>query len=333
MRRDDSDNTEAAVSVIIPTRNRRVMLLTALQSLIEQNYPRQRYEVIVVDNDSTDGTEEMVQEITNRSNGLVRYFRQDNLGPALARNRGIKESSGEIIAFTDSDCIAHPDWLSAGVQAMQQDQQLGLVVGRVLPPPDRTVTFLSRFGRREQEDFIYGTANMFYRRAALEQVDGFSPFFKRFKHYKDYVVGGEDTEVAWRVKRAGWKSTYVHEALIYHEVERITPLEKLLFEPGRSQILPYLIREIPELRAYMFRRYFLTFETALFDLFLLGLLSGAVVHPALLALAIPFSYRLGRIAIAHRENKMAKFVFFYLYFASQFLFLSYGSIRYRRLLL
>lgn len=321
------------VSVIIPTRNRRVTLQATLKSLQQQSYPQDRYEVMVVDNGSDDGTKEMVEEMAARSGGLIRYLRQDNQGPALARNRGIQETTGEIVAFTDSDCVADADWLRAGARALEQDERLGLIVGRVMPMPNQQITFLSRVGWREKEDFIYGTANMFYRRKALEEVDGFSPFFRIVKLYKDYVLGGEDTELAWRVKNAGWKSAYAHDSLIYHEVQRLTPLQYLIVLPGQCQILPYLTRKIPLLRQQMLLRYFLTIDTALFDLLLLGILLAVAVHPASLLLALPFSYRIATKGVKGQKKKIVKFAFYHLYFGACFLFLAYGSIKYRSLLL
>ena len=321
------------VTVVIPTRNRREMLQAGLESLLRQSYPKDRYEIIVVDNGSTDGTEEMVMGVQANSNGLVRYFRQENLGPAVARNRGIQEGKGEIVAFTDSDCIAHSDWLEAGVDALLQDGKLGLISGRVLPMPGKAVTFLTRTVQQEREGETYPTCNIFYRKEALDRVGDFDAFFRQHKHYKDIPLGGEDTELAWRVKRAGWKSTFASEALVYHEVTRITAMEKLLCEPGRCRIMPYLVREIPELRTSMFLRYFACKETALFDLAVVGLLLAALIHPVFVLLSLPFPLRLSWVLKQGGSKRLLKFGFAHLFFATSVWYLAYGSVKYRSLLL
>ena len=321
------------VTVVIPTRNRREMLRAGLESLLRQSYPRDRYEVIVVDNGSTDGTEEMVSAIGEASNGLVRYLRQENLGPAVARNRGIQEGKGEIVAFTDSDCLAHSDWIREGVEALLQDDALGLISGRVLPVPRQEIGFLSRLVQLDREHPFYPACNIFYRHAALSAVGGFSPFFKRFRHHMDFALGGEDTELAWRVKRAGWKSGFAAQALIFHEIERLTPFHYLIHDPGHAQLLPYLVRVIPELRRHLFLGYFLSTQTALFDLLLLGLLLAAAVHPAFLLLGVPFSYYAFLFARLHKRKRLVIFPFWHLYYGAVFVFVAYGSIKHRSLVL
>lgn len=332
-RKPDEKEILPMVSVVVPTHNRRVMLQAGLESLLQQTYPRDRYEVIVVDDGSSDDTQTMVQGMQERSNGLIHYLYQEQAGPAMARDRGFREGRGEVIAFIDSDCTAHSGWLEQGVRTLQKDEKLGLLSGRVDPMPDRQITFFSRIIHQEAEHPFYQTCNIFYRRKALEQVGGFNPFFRYFKHFKNYVLGGEDTDLAWRVKDAGWKSGFADGALVYHEVERLTPFQYLRFDPGRSRLLPYLLARIPKLRDYMFKRYFLTLDTALFDLLVVGLVSAATVHPAGLVLGLPFSCRIALAVRQHKKRKLLKFAFYHAYFASVFLNLAYGSIKYRRLLL
>jgi glycosyltransferase involved in cell wall biosynthesis len=111
-------------SVVIPTHNRKDTLRRCLATATGQVYPD--YEVIVVDDGSTDGTGDMVQ----REFPQVRYIRQDpNRGPAVARNRGIEVADGEIIAFTDDDCLLPLDFLSRLAEGYQRYPEVAGVGG------------------------------------------------------------------------------------------------------------------------------------------------------------------------------------------------------------
>ena len=95
-------------SVIVPTYNRKKLLEKCISSLLCQTIDRSSYEVIIVDDGGTDDTEEMIKKKFKDS---VKYFRQANSGPAKARNVGIDNSVGSIIAFTDDDCAVDKNWL------------------------------------------------------------------------------------------------------------------------------------------------------------------------------------------------------------------------------
>jgi glycosyltransferase involved in cell wall biosynthesis len=112
---------QPSISAVIPTFNRAKQVQAALASVLAQTYPE--LEVIVVDDGSTDGTSEAIQEII-RSQGpskkQIRYFFQPNQGPSAARNKGIEKSRGEWVAFLDSDDVWLPDKLELQVQAIRQ---------------------------------------------------------------------------------------------------------------------------------------------------------------------------------------------------------------------
>src|SRR3989338_4706423 len=94
------------ISVIIPTYNRKRVLKRCLDSLSKQAY--NSYEIVVADDGSADGTEEMVKSLKNKK---IIYLKQQNLGCAAARNLGAKNSNGRIVALTDDDCILDKNWL------------------------------------------------------------------------------------------------------------------------------------------------------------------------------------------------------------------------------
>jgi len=87
------------VSVIVPAYNARKTISQCIEALLSQKYPRENYEVIVIDDGSADGTADAVKAYP------VKYMYQRNQGPATARNAGVREAQGEIILFTDSDCV------------------------------------------------------------------------------------------------------------------------------------------------------------------------------------------------------------------------------------
>jgi glycosyltransferase involved in cell wall biosynthesis len=98
------------ISVVICTRNRAEMLGRALTSIAQQKFPRTEYEVLVIDNGSTDHTPEIVRRYVERTD--VRYLREERVGLCIARNTGWRAASGRYVAFFDDDAIASPDWLA-----------------------------------------------------------------------------------------------------------------------------------------------------------------------------------------------------------------------------
>lgn len=97
-------------SIVIPTYNRPARLASCLAAISKLNYPRDRFEAIVVDDGSKMTLDEVVAPLKTQIK--IELFRQENAGPAAARNRGAKEAGGEFLAFTDDDCQPLPDWLS-----------------------------------------------------------------------------------------------------------------------------------------------------------------------------------------------------------------------------
>lgn len=117
------------ISVIIPTYNRKQAVLNTAKRLLKQDYPKQKYEIIIVDDGSTDGTYEMLKKIKK-----IRVFRQKNKGPAAARNAGIKEAKYEIIAFTDDDCLPQKSWLKKIAGYYEKSPDLSGVGGIAYTP-------------------------------------------------------------------------------------------------------------------------------------------------------------------------------------------------------
>src|SRR5713226_8645751 len=132
------------VSVILPCLNRKEWLLEAIAALRTQTYPSDRYEIIIVDNGSTDGTWEWLQETSKESGVALRCFlnRTCYKTPSGSRNVGIRHARGEIVGFTDSDCVVYGDWIEKGVLRFREG--VGIVTGRTIPPEGAPVRTLSR---------------------------------------------------------------------------------------------------------------------------------------------------------------------------------------------
>jgi O-antigen biosynthesis protein len=201
-------NDYPKVSVVVCVYNGERTLDSCLASLEKLNY--RNYEVIVVNDGSTDGTREIAE-----SYDYIRLINQENKGLSEARNVGIRASTGDIIAFTDSDCMADEDWLTYLV-ARFQSSEFGAVGGPNLAPPDDSkvaaCVALSPGAPAhvllddEVAEHIPG-CNMAFRREALEAISGFDPIFR---------AAGDDVDVCWRLQNKGYKIGFSPAALVWH---------------------------------------------------------------------------------------------------------------------
>src|SRR5579863_10387227 len=136
--------TTPAISVIIPTWNRRELLRNTIESFCKQHAPVETFEVIVVDDGSTDCTGPMVLEMIERVPFRLLYHRMPrNGGPVVARNYGATIARGSILAFTDSDCQASPQWLSTAIAEFSVDSSLAFISGPAINVPGQRVRFFS----------------------------------------------------------------------------------------------------------------------------------------------------------------------------------------------
>lgn len=277
-------NETFLVSVIIPTHNRRHLLMRLLDSLAEQTLDPGDFEVIVVHNYTDDGTEEAVADWIRNAPFSLQYHRKNYDGPAASRQFGSEVSHGTVLAYIDDDCVPQPAWLQAGLARISEAEAAGepvaLVQGRTLPHPDQPRRFLEKTVSIPEPSIFFETCNIFYKRDAFLEVGGFSPeFLTRFY--------GEDTDLGWKTLEAGYSPQFAKDALVYHEVFHVS-VWKWLKEPLFFRNLPYLARKFPAMRQHMVMRYFLTLETALFDLALLGIVTSIWAGPAGLLLTLPY---------------------------------------------
>lgn len=268
------------VSIVVPTWRRPRLLERAIESLLRQDYPADRLEVIVVHREDGDGTAEIVERLARDTRVSLRRIMTLHQGPGGSRHDGAMQSSGDIIAFIDDDCAATPEWVRSGVIAM--DGGIGLVQGRTLPNPAQPRRMLERTIQIEGPTALYETCNIFYRRKAFMDVGGFSPEFR------DGFLG-EDTDLGWKVRQAGWPTAYAPSAEVHHEVFAVGLLTWLA-GPKLYAVWPKLVKRYPALRDELFFRFFLSRNSALFDLGVFGVLLAMIAHPAAAALTIPYLY-------------------------------------------
>jgi glycosyltransferase involved in cell wall biosynthesis len=161
------------IDVVVPTFNRVGFLHRVMQSLLEQNYPSERYQIVVVDDGSPGETWPFLQKIS-ASQSRVRALRVEHGGPYAARNEGWRAGSGEIVAFTDDDCIADPGWLAAIAKGFANHPEALGLQGKTITLPQQ-VTPLTHQIVVLRPNTRYETCNMAYRRNALWSVGGFEP--------------------------------------------------------------------------------------------------------------------------------------------------------------
>lgn len=274
------------VTVIVPTFNRAGPLGDTLAHLSAQDYPADRVEIVVVDNSSADDTEDVVARAAARSLFPIHFYRKENRGPAASRNYAIARSAGEVIAFTDSDCTMAPDWLRKGVSLLSPGT--ALVAGSVRPinNPQRVPGFFYHQISHTREDYIYATANAFYRRDVVAELGGFNEHFGTYPW--GMPVGGEDTDLAWRARRAGYGALFAPDLVVHHQASDLPPIAWML-EPIRSFVVPRLVRDVPEIRKGLWARYFLSRDHAFFYPLVGGMIAWSTGRRrAALLLALPW---------------------------------------------
>ena len=243
------------VSVIVPARNA-AALLPRLFAALDRSTFADAWETILVDDASTDATADIAEEWGAR---VVRLPSQS--GPAAARNAGLAAARAPLIAFTDADCEPSPEWLSALVGALADAD---IVTGPIQPVPGMPRDAFARTLSIGRESPLFQTANLAVRREVAERVGGFEAFIPvEDGHF------GEDAVFAWRAQRTGARTVFADGALVHHAVFP-RDARDFIAEHWRRRYFPALVREVPELRSRLPLRFFLTRDTALFDLALLG---------------------------------------------------------------
>jgi GT2 family glycosyltransferase len=209
-------NKKLLVSIVVPTHNRKDWLLRLLESLLQQSLSAEKYEIIVVCDGVTDGTNEHVRSLCRQHSQLLLVERPQG-GPAAARNSGARVAQGTFLAFTDDDCIASREWLEKLIEPMQRGDCIG-VEGRTTTIASQ-LTPLTHQVESNGGSHVVPTCNAACLRAAFEQLGGFDEGFSFLN---------EDVDFAWRLKSLG-TICYAPDALIIHPPRPETFAKKALW--------------------------------------------------------------------------------------------------------
>ena len=222
---------QVKISLVIATYNRREQLLMALESATRQTLPFEKWEVVVVDNNSQDGTYESVEAFAAAHVGMnLRVVRETIQGVSAARNRGIAESCGEFIVVTDDDEVLVEGFLETYYEFYERGGRI--CGGRILPsfevePPvwmskytERAIAGTVDLGDTER-DFgagkFFGGGNHGYRRDVAEYYGGYDTGLGR---NGNVLLAGEEKDLYKRMVASGESIRYLPGALVYHNVEK-----------------------------------------------------------------------------------------------------------------
>lgn len=203
--------TDKIISIIIPVLNAGSHINDCVSSLTNQSFPKDKYEIIIVDNGSKDDTiDRLVQYI-----GHITILREPKKGSYAARNTGIKIAKGEIIAFTDSDCVADKNWLKELYEGFSS-KDIGCVVGAINAYPGKSLVeiysrnknILSQKTVLDSRFLPYGqTANTAFRREVFGQIG----------YFDERLASAGDADISWRMQlNTTYKLVYNPKAIIEH---------------------------------------------------------------------------------------------------------------------
>jgi glycosyltransferase involved in cell wall biosynthesis len=200
------------VSVIVPVYNAEKTLAECINSLLELNYPKDNLELIFINNASTDRTKNVLDRYSKE---IITLYERKR-GPAAARNKGLLNAMGDVVAFVDADCVVDKDWLKNIVLPLQ-DKSVGIVGGKILSK--RPCNKIEEFGEEvhdhnkainEYKPPYVITMNWSSRLSILKEVGLFDESFRRC----------EDVDLSYRIFQTGYKVVYKSEAVVCHRNEK-----------------------------------------------------------------------------------------------------------------
>jgi cellulose synthase/poly-beta-1,6-N-acetylglucosamine synthase-like glycosyltransferase len=201
------------ISIVIPTYNRPTVLASCLRAIAGLAYPRDRFEVIVVDDGGSAPLEQILAPYRELS---LKLIHQANSGPAAARNRGAREATGELLVFTDDDCAPAPDWLARFAErhalapgcAIGGETENALEQNIYATASQLLVSYLlAYFGIAGRARF-FPSSNLAFPTERFRDVGGFDVSFP--------LAAGEDRELCDRWQHRGYRMIYAPEAVVYH---------------------------------------------------------------------------------------------------------------------
>ena len=213
------------VSIVIPNYNRKELISSCLKSIVATRYAN--YEVIIVDDGSTDGAREVLLGFSRKYKNLKVLFNEKNSGPSITRNVGVKNSEGKYVVFFETDMEASPLWISQMVRVLEKKPGIGACHSRVfdlkrkayiqadgmLLIPHTGWVVMRNYGLTINEaddsiaNVVIGSVGTIVRKAILDKIGGFD---EKLGHKVD------DIDLGWRIWIAGFRSVCVPQAVTYH---------------------------------------------------------------------------------------------------------------------
>ncbi len=232
-------------SIIIGTYNQKELLKKTLEALFKQSYPADRYEIILVDSMSSDGTDSMVEDLNPSCR--LNYIRQENQGKVNARNRAIRKARGELILLTDADIIPEKNLIEEHIRAHQKHKNTAFA-GQTIRLRSENVTdteLPTKFKPLQKIPWSYFlTGNLSVRRETIIKAGLFDENFKEY--------GWEDIELGYRLHKMGVKLRFLPSALNHH----IHPVAKedflnIMYKMGKSAIIFYKKHPNLQIKLYL----------------------------------------------------------------------------------
>jgi len=277
------------IAVLIPTHERRASLGALIDALERARYDRRRFEVVIVDDASTDDTWSALRERVRITPLRLLAARAGvNAGPAAARNLAASLARADLFAFTDDDCLPASGWLASLREGLRDAE---VVQGRTLPDPAqaRSGGAWSRSVWITAPTRLYETCNIGWRRDAFERQGGF-PTARPDQPGGTRAHFGEDVELGWRHVSSGGSVAYRAGALVHHAVHPGS-FGGWLAERRRLGLFPGLVRRTPGMSDALRLGVFLSWDTAIFDLALGGAAAAVSLRrPWVAALTLPWLY-------------------------------------------
>ena len=229
------------VSVVVATRDRSDQLVTLLDALDAQTLARHSFEVIIVDDGSTDGSAEVAEA---RADKVVRNATA--LGPAGARQAGWPLASADLVAFTDDDCRPEPDWLENGLR-WHSSHPRSIVQGKTRPDVLSDIDLRIPLARSIRVDHLgpfFETCNVFYPKLLLEATGGFDSAI---------ATAGEDADLAMRALATGCGAVFAEDAVVNHSIEVHTFSRAIKGTRRWASLVPLVARHRSLRRAFPWR--------------------------------------------------------------------------------
>lgn len=318
------------VSIIIPAYNEEKRIANAIEAVLKQTYPKDKMEIIVVDDCSTDKTCEIVSRYSVK---LIHHHK--NKGPSAARNSGAKEATGEILAFTDADDKADKSWLTNIVKHYKK-RDMGCVVGsshitcnnrnwqqRILAE-----LFICLRGDDVVKNVYNSKGQMGSNKSIGTNITFRRDIFKEMKGYDENLLAGEEQDLVWGIEKAGYKIAFEPGSMVYiAPKDNFKKYIKQAYLYSKSGVIVYFKHLAKITLRYLFNILYLPLIIAML---IFGVLFniGLFIYLAMMVLVLPIGYYLIRIFKGRRYiKKPVDVVFIFIIGYIGFILASIGILR------